>query len=321
MRIRLYEQIGTSGSWKRKSCTEIVYETLLIGANIVSRLFSYLVCSCNDYRLKAKMAEIQRRKQEEAAAAKEKDAMDDDDDETEEGGQKRKRDDDDNEDETDDLLERESKLIKAETDLQNTQDDANEDDDDEELDEEAKMLEQALDTMQQGADAGAKTREEAEAERRKLLAGEYLDVGEAVESDDEDETGYAGDLTRQVVPTKKVKASVSIRSLPLPKEDAELLKKLGCPVVSDEETKLVGIKESVKDSVKPMARAKITFRKKFDIVELDANGRIVDKGDEDFEPSKSWTGRKAGFEFKLGERGLGYYRTGKKVVIPSNTAY
>ena len=67
--------------------------------------------------------------------------------------------------------------------------------------------------------------------------------------------------------------------------------------------------------------AKIIFKTKWDIVELDPNGRIVDKGDADFTPSPKWTGRVAGFEFKLGERGLGYYRTGKKVVVPSNTAY
>jgi hypothetical protein len=56
-------------------------------------------------------------------------------------------------------------------------------------------------------------------------------------------------------------------------------------------------------------------------VELDAAGHVIDKGDADFKPSKSWKGRMAGFEFKLGERGLGYYRTGKAVVVPSNTAY
>jgi hypothetical protein len=36
-------------------------------------------------------------------------------------------------------------------------------------------------------------------------------------------------------------------------------------------------------------------------------------------PSLKWIGRKGGFEFKLGERGLGYYRTGTKVVVPINT--
>jgi hypothetical protein len=57
------------------------------------------------------------------------------------------------------------------------------------------------------------------------------------------------------------------------------------------------------------------------MVQLDVYGHVIDMGDDDFTPSKSWIGRKAGFEFKLGERGLGYYRTGKKVVVPSNTAY
>lgn len=184
------------------------------------------------------------------------------------------------------------------------------------------MLEQALDTMQQDAETGGKTREEAEADRRKLLSGELLVEGDE-EVDEEEEIGIAGDLARQMVPikTQEKAASLSIRSLPVPKEDAEILRKIGCPVVSDDDVKLVGVKEPVKKDVKPFVSAKITFRRKMDIVELDANGRIVDKGDEDFTPSSGWTGRKAGFEFKLGERGLGYYRTGKKVVVPSNTAY
>jgi hypothetical protein len=70
-----------------------------------------------------------------------------------------------------------------------------------------------------------------------------------------------------------------------------------------------------------MNTIKIKFREKFDIVELDSNGHVIDMGDDDFSPSKNWVGRKAGFEFKLGERGLGYYRTGKAVRVPSNTAY
>jgi hypothetical protein len=48
---------------------------------------------------------------------------------------------------------------------------------------------------------------------------------------------------------------------------------------------------------------------------------FVLKGDDDFMPSLRWTGRKGGFEFKLGERGMGYYRTGRTVVVPSNMAY
>lgn len=263
------------------------------------------------------MEEIKRKQEEKAA---EETA------ESEDGGRKRKRDDED-EDETDELLKRESKLLKAGDELQKAEDEMEPAKDEDIENEEADLLEQALDTMQEDTEAGAKTREEAEADRRKLLAGELLVEGD-VESDEEDETGYAGDIARQaVLPSKKKTKASNIRSLPLPKEDADLLRKLGCPVVSDEETKIVGVNQVLpwrkvaNSDSKPVAPVKITFRTKFDIVELDANGRIVDKGDEDFTPSAGWTGRKAGFEFKLGERGLGYYRTGKKVVIPSNTAY
>ena len=72
---------------------------------------------------------------------------------------------------------------------------------------------------------------------------------------------------------------------------------------------------------KKKPKASIQFRTKFDIVELDAAGHVIDTGDNDFAPSKTWAGRKTGFEFKLSERGLGYYRTGKKVIVPSNNAY
>ena len=68
-------------------------------------------------------------------------------------------------------------------------------------------------------------------------------------------------------------------------------------------------------------RVMMNFTTQFDVVELDASGKVVDKGDEDFSPSLEWTGRRPGFEFKLGERGLGYYKTGRPVVIPSNVAY
>ena len=240
------------------------------------------------------------------------------------GDRKRKR----SEDETDEILERESKQNKAEDEVETTDDKVDEEDDKAKLSEEADLLEQALDTMQQDTEVKIKTREEAEADRRKLLAGELLEEGDE-ESDEEDETGYAVDLAVQsMLPLKKKTSggATSIRSLPVPKEDAELLRKVGCPIVSDEETKIIGVNQVLPwrkhSDKKPIAkRVKITFRTKFDIVELDVNGRIVDKGDEDYTPSAKWIGRKAGFEFKLGERGLGYYRTGKKVVIPSNTAY
>ena len=131
-----------------------------------------------------------------------------------------------------------------------------------------------------------------------------------------------------------------IRALPMKEEAAEVLRKAGYTVVSDAETEATivggnmptpfrskidddeksgGDETAKKNKKKP--KASILFRTKFDIVELDAAGFVIDKGDADFAPSKTWRGRKAGFEFKLGERGLGYYRTGKKVVVPSNTAY
>eukprot|EP00591_Stephanopyxis_turris_P013161 CAMPEP_0195533326 /NCGR_PEP_ID=MMETSP0794_2-20130614/40266_1 /TAXON_ID=515487 /ORGANISM="Stephanopyxis turris, Strain CCMP 815" /LENGTH=211 /DNA_ID=CAMNT_0040665807 /DNA_START=60 /DNA_END=692 /DNA_ORIENTATION=- len=56
---------------------------------------------------------------------------------------------------------------------------------------------------------------------------------------------------------------------------------------------------------------RISLLTKIDVAELDSSGNVIDKGDDDFQPSLKWTGRKGGFEFKLGERGLGYYRTGK----------
>ena len=74
-------------------------------------------------------------------------------------------------------------------------------------------------------------------------------------------------------------------------------------------------------TINKRATVEIKFKTPFDVVELDADGYVVDKGDDDFTPSEKWIGRRGGFEFKLGERGLGYYRTGKTVVVPSNTAY
>ena len=271
--------------------------------------------------LKAKMAEMQRKKNEESEKAME--------DEEEDGtGRKRKRDDE----AADDDEERETKLIKSEKLEEGTEPNppADEGSDEPQLSEEADLLEHALDTIQQDSAAGAKTREEAEADRRKLLAGELLVEGGDEESDEEDETGYFGDVARQnfhvAAKTKPESAKRDIRSLPLEEDEAEILRKLGCAIVSDEDTQIIGgnvilpwRRPEVVEA--PITSAKIKFRTKFDIVELDANGHIIDKGDDDFTPSKEWSGRKAGFEFKLGERGLGYYRTGKAVVVPSNTAY
>jgi hypothetical protein len=252
--------------------------------------------------LKAKMAEIQRKKDEEEE-------------------RKRKREEVELEDDYEVALE-ENEDSKEE----------------EEVDpEESKLLESALDTMQADDAGEVKTREEAEADRRKLLAGEMLEEGgeDADAESDDDDYGYTADRGRHSILKRKSQvedAHRSIRSLPVPEADAEMLKKLGYVVVSDDECKILGANllppwRAADASAAPQApdalalRMRIKFLEKFDVVELDAMGHVIDRGDEDFTPSRTWQGRKAGFEFKLGERGLGYYRTGKKVVVPSNTAY
>ncbi len=201
--------------------------------------------------------------------------------------------------------------------------------------EEANLLENALDAMQDGGVEAniAKTREEAEADRQRLLAGEILDEeGVGFEEDSDEEAGYIGDgarVTSFVV--KKKSTHKDKRSLPLNEQEAEVLKNLGYSIVSDDECKILGANmlppwrtNVVSIDALPKPRkisARFHFRRKFDVVELDAKGHVIDKGDEDFKPCKEWAGRLAGFEFKMGERGLGYYRTGKKVVVPSNMAY
>jgi poly(A) polymerase len=271
--------------------------------------------------LKAKMAEIQKKKQdkldEEESARKKRKLSDADLDESE--------------------TELESKAVKIE---QIEQDVPAEEEKDQqpaepEFEEEADLLESALDAIQDAA-LQQKTREEAEADRMKLLAGEPLEEGDYAPSDDED-LGYTGGAdARQTVLMKPIiqESSISaaqkdIRALPLAEDEAEILRKAGYTVVSDvdEDTKIIGgnmpapFRSRPEGQKEAMGKVKIVFRTKFDVVQLDANGHIVDKGDDDYAPSKKWAGRKAGFEFKLGERGLGYYRTGKKVIIPSNTAY
>lgn len=198
------------------------------------------------------------------------------------------------------------------------------------MNQETNLLEDALDTML-GNTGEAKTREEAEADRQKLLAGELLVEGIEAESDDE-EAGYTGDGARLTYFAKS-KTAVQYkdkRSLPITDAEAEILKKMGYAIVSDDECKILGTnlipqwrasRGTGDVKVRKPIVGKIIFKRKFDMVELDARGYVVDKGDDDFMPSKQWVGRKPGFEFKLGERGLGYYRTGKKVVVPSNTSY
>mmetsp|Transcript_30566 Transcript_30566/g.64673 ORF Transcript_30566/g.64673 Transcript_30566/m.64673 type:complete len:841 (+) Transcript_30566:31-2553(+) len=203
----------------------------------------------------------------------------------------------------------------------------------EEEEEEAALLESALDTI-----VGHKTREEAEIDRQKLLAGELLGDGE--------EQADQGDTLENVKQERKLTRA---------EREEEILRRSGLVIVSDDEATLLGgnrilpwrhgykqaiagvKKEEPSDEkegddkadikapkqVKSLIRVRtaIKFKTKFDVVELDASGRVIDKGDDDYMPSIKWIGRKGGFEFKLGERGLGYYRTGKKVAVPSNVAY
>ena len=184
-------------------------------------------------------------------------------------------------------------------------------------DDDVAILEDALDTIQDGA-GRTKSREEAEKDRMMLMAG----LSEEIISNDD--------------------ANEQEKEKPISKEEqeAKILEEAGFKIVSDDEivtlgsnmiprwrrpdlieaaeTKL-GLK---KRRLNDRSKAKIKFTTKFDgLVELDANGLVVDKGDENFLPSKTWTGRKGGWEYKLSDRGLGYYRTGAKVVVPSNTAY
>ena len=196
---------------------------------------------------------------------------------------------------------------------------------------ETNLLESALDALQEPGEK-AKTREEAEADRQKLLAGELIMEGAGADSDEEEAAeGYTGDAARLSFykkPSEQDGAHKNMRSLPPTKEEEEFLNKVGYALVSDDETKVLGV-DIIPPWMGPGQKAekqktitgKITFRRKFDVVELDAHGHVIDKGDDDFLPSKQWIGRKAGFEYKMGARGLGYYRTGKPVVVPSNMMY
>jgi Poly(A) polymerase predicted RNA binding domain len=201
---------------------------------------------------------------------------------------------------------------------------------------ETDLLANALDTIQEDV-SDKKTREEAEVAKEKLLAGELIEEGAAEDADgyesDENAVGYSKDDARQIIPRKDKEERQQHRdkrSLPVSEQVAETLRKLGYEMLGDDEMKVLGTNmippwrsngsAPVEEESFPTA-VTIRFREKFDIVELDAYGHVIDKGDNDFMPSKTWTGRRAGFEFKLGARGLGYYRTGQKVVVPSNTAY
>jgi hypothetical protein len=245
--------------------------------------------------LKEKMAEIQRKKEED-------------------NERKRKHE--------------ELELEEAEEEIINEEDyEAPVGDEDAAVNEETNLLESALDTIQGSGDT--KTREEAETDRQKLLSGEDIDKGDVDDGNESDEDEYGYNTDRNRVSLLVSRTNKDMRSLPPTEEELDILKKLGCSVVTDDESKVIGNNiippwtnvPQTDDLNVDIPRVRIKFLEPFDVIELDAVGHVIDKGDEDFTPSQGWIGRKAGFEFKLGERGLGYYRTGKKVVVPSNTVY
>ena len=277
-------------------------------------------------KLKAKMAAMQKKKEEAAAAAKAEAA--------EKAGAKRKREDDNEEAEEEARLLDEVEQIEAEEGATAKADGTEGEEEEEEL------LESALDQIQEDEAAGAgKTREEAEKDRKKLLAGELLVEGGEEDDDEADDYAFLADVRNaNVLPAEG--RSQAAKEAAIRDKEAEILKRAGYTVISDDEVPTIGgnmvlpwrepeavsgvkKEEEGGSAAAPKKRPTvgIKFKTPFDVVELDADGYVVDKGDADFQPSKKWTGRRGGFEFKLGERGMGYYRTGKKVVVPSNTAY
>ena len=189
--------------------------------------------------------------------------------------------------------------------------------------EEEVVLENALDQVQvneTGLDS--KNKDEDVIQKHGLEEGDDYNA-----SDDEDGAGYGPHDSRIFS-----KSGDNSLVMDIAAKEAEILRKSGYTIISDDEKFSIGgnrvlpwrreiVTSEGNNKNEMVQKVPITFRTKFDVVELDSNGYVVDKGDDDFQPSLKWTGRLPGFEFKLGERGLGYYRTGKKVVVPSNVEY
>jgi hypothetical protein len=251
--------------------------------------------------LKTKMAEIQRKKEEQQ-------------------DRKRKRELEEEEEEAAKAVKQENLLV-----------DDGAVDESATVNDEADLLVSALDTAQEVSEK-QQSNDDARADD---------EPNEDGYESDENAVGYTKDEARQVKlqkvvkeeEDKDIKETKSV--LDVPDDVKEALKKIGYNIVSDDEAVIIGANmippwrhrstaQSGGSTAQPShipSYIKVRFLGRFDMVELDAFGHVIDKGDDDFKPSKSWIGRKDGFEFKLGERGLGYYRTGKKVVVPSNTAY
>lgn len=172
-----------------------------------------------------------------------------------------------------------------------------EDGEDDAEEEEAALLESALDAIE---GAVCKTREEAEIDRQKLLAGELLGDGE-----DEPDRGGDGNAA-----TSKGASKID-RKLTREEREAEVLRRSGLVIVSDDEVTVIGgnrilpwrhgykrpavggvkkeepteekgeydkVKAEEISQKKISGRMTIKFKTKFDIVELDAGGRVIDKG-------------------------------------------
>ena len=231
-------------------------------------------------KLKKKMEAMQRKKQEaESANAKS------------------------NEEETADVVSNEA----AEEDISDSRKRKREEDDtaqegetnpvkgEDEEEEEAALLESLLDTIEGAGVAQHKTREEAEIDRQKLLAGELLGDGE-----DEADQGDIAVAAKNEKPERKLTRE---------EREAEILRRSGLVIVSDDEATVLGgnmilpwrhgYKQAMaagvkkeeptddqggddKGSKKPKpsvrVRTTIKFKTKFDVVELDASGRVIDKG-------------------------------------------
>ena len=172
------------------------------------------------------------------------------------------------------------------------------------------------------------------------------------DDDDDDEPGYGPEGARKLVNDSQSNDEDENNIISIAEREAEVLRRSGYHVISDnvvlvggnlilpwrqpvrtmptlinsvttkkEETAEVRESSSSSSPFPQMTTVQIKLRTKFDVVELDVNGKVVDIGDDDYMPSLYWAGRRPGFEFKLGDRGIGYYRTGRPVVIPSNLAY
>ena len=149
----------------------------------------------------------------------------------------------------------------------------------EEEEKEEDALQNTLDNIRgEEGGGGKKTREEAEDERRKLMSGEVI-----LSEDAKDEQCL-------------IKLGILKEA-----EEGEVEKRIELKV------KVPVWREAERGRGK---RMKINFRSKFTVIELTPDGRVVDLGDDDYTPSARWTGRRGGFEFKRGIRGVGYYRTG-----------